>query len=49
MLLVSSLDNTIRLFDNYTGKLLGSFTGHKNTDYPIQNTFDNKDATILRY
>lgn len=48
MLLVSSLDSTVRLFDRYDGRLLGSFKGHVSRDYPIQCLFDNRDATVLR-
>lgn len=48
LLLVSTLDNTIRLFDKYDGKVLVSYTGHKNTGYPITSLFDNQDATVLR-
>jgi len=47
LLLVSTLDSTVRLFDRYDGKLLVSYTGHRNKDYPIQSLFDNSDATVF--
>jgi mitogen-activated protein kinase organizer 1 len=47
LLLVSSLDNTIRLFDRADGKLLVTYKGHKNSGYPITSLFDNCDSTVL--
>jgi len=47
LLLVSTLDSSIRLFDRYDGKLLITYQGHKNKDFPIQSIFDNRDSTVI--
>ena len=48
VLLVSSLDNTIRLFDKDDGKLFVKYTGHKNTGYVIASRFNAADAFVVR-
>jgi len=46
VLLVGTLDNTIRLFDKDDGSLLVSYTGHKNVDFPVGCVFNNADAFV---
>jgi len=47
LILASSLDSTIRLFDRSDAKLYVSYTGHKNKDFPVQSIFDNRDSSVL--
>lgn len=49
VLLVSSLDNTIRLFDKDDGKLFVSYKGHKNSQYTVSSRFNSHDAFVVRY
>ncbi|EIW83279.1 nuclear mRNA splicing protein [Coniophora puteana RWD-64-598 SS2] len=46
-LLVTTLDSNIRLFDNATGKLLNSFTGHKHAEYRSRACFGHGEATVV--
>ncbi|KAJ1920226.1 hypothetical protein H4219_001459 [Mycoemilia scoparia] len=45
-LLVTTLDDCIRLFDRYDGSLLNSYRGHKNKNYRIQSRLNNSDEYI---
>jgi len=47
LVLVGTLDSTIRLFDKNSGKLIKSYIGHKNNEFPIQSTFDNSDSMVF--
>jgi mitogen-activated protein kinase organizer 1 len=47
MLLVSTLDSTLRALDLDTGRSFGSFTGHKNTSYRAQAAFGPGEATVV--
>ncbi|KAI9807080.1 MAG: hypothetical protein M1825_005797 [Sarcosagium campestre] len=46
-LLISSLDNTIRLLDKGNGNLLQSYKGHKNTEYRIRSCLGMNDRFVL--
>jgi mitogen-activated protein kinase organizer 1 len=46
-LLVSCLDNTLRLFDRSNGELLTEYKGHLNTKYRINSCFTNDDAFVI--
>ena len=46
-LLISTLDSTIRLIDKGNGKLLQSYTEHKNTDYRIRSRLALSDSTVI--
>ncbi|ESO88240.1 hypothetical protein LOTGIDRAFT_193477 [Lottia gigantea] len=46
-ILVSTLDNTLRLIDKDNGELLNEYTGHKNKEYKIDNSLNSKDTHIL--
>ncbi|KAI8926860.1 WD40-repeat-containing domain protein [Entophlyctis helioformis] len=46
-ILTSTLDDTIRLFDNDTGDLLNEYKGHTNRDYRIVSTLSYDDAQIV--
>ncbi|KAI9758432.1 MAG: hypothetical protein M4579_003061 [Chaenotheca gracillima] len=46
-LLVSSLDNTIRLMDKGNGNLLQSYKGHVNADYRIRSSLGLNDAFVI--
>lgn len=45
--LVSSLDSTLRLLDKSSGDLLNDYTGHKNTQYRLQNALSFDDNTVF--
>ncbi|XP_064605225.1 WD repeat domain-containing protein 83-like [Liolophura sinensis] len=45
--LVSSLDNTLRLLDKDTGEMLNEYTGHKNSDYKIDNCLNSMDTHVM--
>ncbi|KAF3165296.1 hypothetical protein TWF788_000817 [Orbilia oligospora] len=45
--LVSSLDETIRLMDRTSGGCLMSYKGHKNTEYRISSTFAMVDSYVV--
>ncbi|KAI9818367.1 MAG: hypothetical protein M1826_001389 [Phylliscum demangeonii] len=46
-LLVSTLDNTIRLLDRGNGALLQSYQGHRNTDFRIRSCLALHDAFVV--
>ncbi|KAI9798690.1 MAG: hypothetical protein M1833_004679 [Piccolia ochrophora] len=46
-LLVSSLDGCIRLLDKGSGKLLQSYSGHKNTEYRVRSGLAMNDAFVV--
>jgi len=46
-LLLSCLDNAVRLIDRSTGELLNEFKGHKNTSYKIDSVLTNDDAYVI--
>ena len=46
-LLVSSLDDRIRLLDRESGQVLASYKGHRNRDYRIVSTLSNDDAYVV--
>jgi len=46
-ILISTLDNTIRLLDRVTGHLLSSYSGHANEKYKLQSVFTYNDAYIV--
>ncbi|KAG0175254.1 WD repeat-containing protein 83 [Apophysomyces sp. BC1034] len=46
-ILVSTLDNTIRLMDKANGTLLNEFKGHRHTEYKIESTLTNTDAHAI--
>ncbi|KAK6179191.1 hypothetical protein SNE40_011608 [Patella caerulea] len=46
-ILVSSLDDTLRLIDKDTGELLNEYKGHKNSEYKIDGCLNSKDTHIL--
>ena len=46
-LLLSCLDNTIRLLDKGTGGLLGEYQGHQQTAYSVESCFTNTDAHVV--
>ncbi|XP_003390666.1 PREDICTED: WD repeat domain-containing protein 83-like [Amphimedon queenslandica] len=45
--LVSSLDNHIRLLDKENGELLNTFKGHSNTEYKIDSSLTHDDSHIV--
>ncbi|KAJ8660951.1 hypothetical protein O0I10_003173 [Lichtheimia ornata] len=45
--LVSTLDNTIRLMDKANGTLLNEFTGHTHKDYKLNSVLSNDDAYAI--
>lgn len=47
MLLVSTLDSTIRSMDAQTGDMFQAYTGHKNQSYRSKVTFGVKEATVV--
>jgi len=47
ILLVSTLDSTIRLIDKQDGTLYHTLKGHKNDGYPVRSTFSNTDAFVI--
>ncbi|KAG8226520.1 hypothetical protein J437_LFUL006910 [Ladona fulva] len=46
-IIVSSSDNSVRLFDKDTGELLGEYTGHKSGDYFVESAAIANDAYII--
>ncbi|KAG5886956.1 hypothetical protein JTB14_011912 [Gonioctena quinquepunctata] len=46
-ILVSSADDTVRLFDKTSGELLGAYTGHKTEDVNIESAIITDDNFIL--
>ncbi|KAG1146517.1 hypothetical protein G6F37_003503 [Rhizopus arrhizus] len=46
-ILVSSLDNTMRLMDKSSGRLLNEFKGHKHNEYKIESILSNKDEYAI--
>jgi mitogen-activated protein kinase organizer 1 len=46
-LLISCLDDTIRLLDKSNGELLNEYKGHKNTNYKIDSALSRDDAFIF--
>lgn len=46
-ILVSSLDETIRLMDKATGGCLMSYKGHRNKEYRISSTFAMVDSYVV--
>ncbi|XP_064626279.1 WD repeat domain-containing protein 83-like [Lineus longissimus] len=46
-ILVTTLDSTLRLFDKDSGEMLNEYTGHKNTDYKVDNCLNSDDTHIL--
>jgi len=47
ILLVSTLDNTLRLIDKDDGTLYNEYTGHVNESYPLHSTFSNNESYII--
>ena len=45
--LVSTLDNTLRLFDRNTGELLNEYKGHLNKLYKVQSRFTYSDEKVV--
>lgn len=45
--LVSTLDNTIRLMDKGNGQLLQSYKAHTNTEYRIRSTLGMADSVVI--
>lgn len=45
--LSSTLDNTIRLIDRFSGELLNSFNGHQNSTYKIDSCLSNNDSYVV--
>jgi mitogen-activated protein kinase organizer 1 len=45
--LVSSLDDHIRLLDKDNGELLNTFKGHVNSDYKIDSSLTHDDSHIV--
>eukprot|EP01104_Vermistella_antarctica_P014135 TRINITY_DN4403_c0_g3_i1.p1 TRINITY_DN4403_c0_g3~~TRINITY_DN4403_c0_g3_i1.p1 ORF type:complete len:321 (-),score=58.93 TRINITY_DN4403_c0_g3_i1:76-1038(-) len=46
-LLVSTLDDCIRLLDRETGELLNTYKGHRNHVYTLGSCFSNDDAFVI--
>ncbi|KAI9315948.1 WD40-repeat-containing domain protein [Dichotomocladium elegans] len=46
-ILVSTLDDTVRLMDKANGTLLNEFKGHKHKDYKVNSVLSNTDAHAL--
>ncbi|KAL4236337.1 WD repeat-containing protein 83 [Mactra antiquata] len=46
-ILVSTLDDSVKLIDKDTGEMLNEFIGHKNSDYKIDNCLNSKDTHVL--
>jgi len=46
-ILVSCLNNTLRLIDKEAGELLNEYKGHKNENYKIENCLTNDDAYVI--
>ena len=47
ILLVSTLDSSIRLLDKENGSLYHTLTGHINDGFPVRSTFTNTDAYVV--
>ena len=47
MLLVSTLDSTLRTMDPENGQLFQTYRGHKNESYRAKATFGNGEAMIV--
>lgn len=47
LLLVSTLDSTLRLLDLKHGTVVQSFSGHKNTNYRSQSCFGAREETVV--
>ncbi|CAB3989473.1 WD repeat domain-containing 83 [Paramuricea clavata] len=45
--LVSSLDNTVRLLDKETGELLNDFKGHNNEKYKVDSCLSHTDSEVV--
>ncbi|KAK9455365.1 WD40-repeat-containing domain protein [Dipodascopsis uninucleata] len=46
-ILISSLDNTIRLLDKTNGTVLQSFKGHENKEFRISSCFGDNDVFVV--
>ncbi|KAI8137553.1 WD40-repeat-containing domain protein [Fennellomyces sp. T-0311] len=46
-ILVSSLDDSVRLMDKSNGTLLNEFTGHKHKEYRVESVLSNTDAHAI--
>ncbi|KAI9251943.1 WD40-repeat-containing domain protein [Phascolomyces articulosus] len=46
-ILVSTLDDTVRLMDKSNGTLLNEFTGHINKDFKVESVMSNTDAYAI--
>ncbi|KAI8844768.1 WD40-repeat-containing domain protein [Chytridium lagenaria] len=46
-ILVSTLDDTVRLLDKENGEVLAEYKGHKNKDYKVTSTLSNDDAYVI--
>ncbi|EDO35821.1 predicted protein [Nematostella vectensis] len=46
-ILVSSLDNTVRLMDKDTGELLNEFKGHQNKEYKLDSCLNHTDTHVI--
>lgn len=47
MMLISTLDSTLRSMDTENGQLLQSYSGHKNLSYRSKATFGVKETTVV--
>lgn len=45
--LASTLDSSLKLMDKDSGEMLNEYTGHRNTDYRIDNCLNSKDTHVL--
>ncbi|KAK3091435.1 hypothetical protein FSP39_019863 [Pinctada imbricata] len=45
--LVSTLDDSIKLMDKDTGEMLNEFTGHKNRSYKIDSCLNSNDTHVI--
>eukprot|EP00158_Paraphelidium_tribonemae_P009619 Partr_v1_DN28910_c0_g1_i2_m25422 putative wd repeat len=45
--LVSTLDDKLRLLDSESGEILSEYGGHQNSKYRIENTFSHTDAHVI--
>lgn len=46
-LLISTLDNTVRLLERETGNELASYSGHSNHRFKVQSTLDPSDSAVV--
>ncbi|GFY67652.1 WD repeat domain-containing protein 83 [Trichonephila inaurata madagascariensis] len=46
-MLVSCLDNTLRLVDKDGGEVLSEYVGHKNESYRVESCLNNTDSLVV--